>query len=132
MLHPTTGRARGRTVFVTGALLAVLTACTQSPPDPGPRFDDETTNQAKAGDTNSPDGLACMKHQPHPPGPRYTDKSLRRTDDSLALLRYYTANGTKPYCDNKGPTETDRQWARIYVRLGADSANIATVLDDTN
>lgn len=98
------------------ALLLALTACS-SPPDPGPRFDDEGQGE-----------LTCIKHQPAPPGPRYTDDTLRRTDETLALLKYYTANGKKPFCDNAPATETDRAWAQFYVTLGADKANVAALL----
>ncbi len=93
--------------------LAVTVSC-GSPPDPGVRFDDEGQNA----------DLTCLKHQPEPPGPRYTDTSLRRTEDTLALLRYYTAHGRKPYCDNQGPTEADRGWTRLYVELGAAPGNV--------
>lgn len=30
----------------------------------------------------------------------------------------------------KGPTAVDRQWADIYVRLGADRNNVAALLAD--
>jgi hypothetical protein len=108
---------------IVSTLLLGAVACTATAPDPGPRFDDETTGG------NARD-LTCMKHQPQPPGPRYTDDTLRRTDETLALLRYYTANGAKPYCDGTGPTDIDRQWADVYVRLGADRKNVAALLDE--
>lgn len=105
------------------ALLLCAVACTEAAPDPGPRFDDE-----KAG--GAVRELDCMRHQPQRPGARYTDAELQSTGETLALLRYYTANGAKPYCDGKGPTGVDREWADIYVRLGADRDNVATLLDD--
>ncbi|MGB3439331.1 MAG: hypothetical protein WBA97_11325 [Actinophytocola sp.] len=105
------------------ALLFCAVACTEAAPDPGPRFDDETAGGAARE-------LSCMRHQPQPPGTRYTDATIRRTGETFALLRYYTANGAKPYCDGKGPTAVDRQWADIYVRLGADRNNVAALLDD--
>jgi hypothetical protein len=108
---------RPRNILVTALLLGAA-ACSGIASDPGPRFDDETTG-GTARD------LTCMKHQPQRPGARYTDDTARRTDETLALLRYYTANGTKPYCDGHGPTDIDRQWVDIYVRLGADRKNIA-------
>jgi len=100
------------------ALLTALfvSACTANAPDPGPRFDDEGIE------------VSCMKHQALPPGTRYTDDTQRRTGETLALLRYYTANGAKAYCDGKGPTDVDRQWAEIYVRLGAERDNVAALL----
>jgi len=105
------------------ALLVGAVACTETRPDPGPRFDDETPGGAGRD-------LTCMKHQPQPPGTRYTDDRSRRIDETLALLRYYTENGGKPYCDGKAPTTIDRQWVDIYVHLGADRKNVATLLDD--
>ena len=101
-----------------GALLSALFAgaCTGTAPDPGPRFDDEGIE------------VSCMKHQPQPPGTRYTDDEQQRTGETLALLRYYTANGAKPYCDGQGPTAADREWAGLYVRLGADRDNVAALL----
>ncbi len=107
-----------------GAVLAslfCLAACAAPAPDPGPRFADEATGGAARE-------LTCMKHQERPPGARYTDEQARRTGETFALLRYYTANGAKPYCDGKGPTDVDRQWVDIYVRLGADRANVAALL----
>jgi hypothetical protein len=115
---------RLRGVVVSALLLgAVATACAETAPDPGPRFDDETTSGAASD-------LTCLKHQPQPPGTRYTDDTHRRTGETLALLRYYTANGAKPYCDGAGPTDIDRQWVDIYVRLGADRGNVTALLDD--
>jgi hypothetical protein len=123
-MHNQPARYRLRGVIVSALLLgAVTTACTDTAPDPGPRFDDETTDGAVRD-------LTCMKHQPQSPGTRYTDDTQRRTDETLALLRYYTTNGAKPYCDDAGPTNIDRQWVDIYVRLGADRKNVATLLDN--
>ncbi|WP_394619942.1 hypothetical protein JNUCC0626_12810 [Lentzea sp. JNUCC 0626] len=93
-----------------------LTACS-SPPDPGPVFDNENGTE-----------LTCLRHQPQPPGPRYTDESMRSTGETLSLLRYYTAHGRKPFCDSQKPTDTDKQWAQLYVTLGADRANVTTLL----
>ena len=127
MTHHTKGQPmrhiRGTTIAVASLLVLTLAACADEPPDPGPRFDDESTSR--------PGDLTCMKHQAEPPGLRYTDKSRRRTDDTLAMLRYYTANGAKPYCDDNKPTATDRAWLQLYVDLGADRDNIAALLDNT-
>ena len=96
---------------------AVLTACTGAP-HPGPVFDNENGSE-----------LTCLRHQPQPPGPRYTDDAMRRTDETLPLLRYYTAHGRKPFCDGQPPSDTDEQWAQLYVTLGADRANVTPLLD---
>jgi len=118
-MHTNGHRFRGTVLAVL--LLGAATACAETAPDPGPRFADETTGEVVRE-------LSCMEHQPRSPGTRYTDDKARRTDETLALLRYYTANGTKPYCDDNGPTAIDRQWVDLYVRLGADRENVATLL----
>ncbi|GLZ41939.1 hypothetical protein [Actinokineospora sp. NBRC 105648] len=105
-----------RTTTLAVATLLTLAACSATP-DPGPRFDD----QAQAE-------LTCLNHQSAAPGPRYTDPAQRRTEETLAVLRYYTANTAKPYCDNQPATTTDRDWAKLYVDLGADPALVATLL----
>jgi len=98
---------------------ALTTGCSAGPAgtDPGPRFDD-----GGAGD------IAYMQHQAATPGPRYTEPGRRRSGEVLSLLRYYTANGAKPYCDGAAPTDADRRWARLYVDLGADRAMVAPLL----
>jgi hypothetical protein len=35
------------------------------------------------------------------------------------MLRYYTANGAKAFCDGKPSTGTDRRWTDLYTALGA-------------
>lgn len=99
------------------ACCLLLAGCSAAPPDPGPVFDNEG---------NQPVG--CMKHQPAGPGARYRDPAQVRTDETLPLLRYYTANGRKPYCDRAAPSDADRAWAGVYVTLGADRANVAGIL----
>ncbi len=106
-----------RAAIATGVLL-ILTGCGPSPPEPGPLFDNE-------GGTS----LTCMKHQPASPGARYTDPTLKKTAEILTLLRYYTANGTKPYCDTEPATGIDKQWAQIYLTQGADRSHIAPILN---
>jgi hypothetical protein len=104
-----------RKALLAAVLCMALSACSAAP-DPGPVFDNEANTD-----------VACMKHQPQPPGTRYTDDTTKRTDEVLPLLRYYTANGRKPFCDGAGPGDTDRAWARLYVELGADRANVAAL-----
>ncbi len=107
---------RSRHALLPVVALAVLTAagCTD---DSGPRFDAEGGRD-----------VSCMMHQEEPPGSRYTDPERRDTAEVLTVLRYYTAHGTKGYCDGAGPTDADRAWARFYVDQGADRSNVAQLL----
>lgn len=107
-----------RCAVVATGLLLILAGCGPSPPGPGPVFDNE-------GGTE----LTCMKHQPASPGIRYTDPALKKTGEIFSLLRYYTANGNKPYCDGKPATGIDKQWAQLYVTQGAIRSNVAPILD---
>ena len=85
--------------------------------DAGPVFNNEGGRE-----------LSCMQHQTEPPGSRYTAAERRNTAELLAVLRYYTAHGGKPYCDGAPPTDTDRAWAELYVQLGADRSHVAALL----
>jgi hypothetical protein len=105
---------RGLLPVLTVALLAA-TGCAD---DGGPVFDNEGGRE-----------LSCMRHQPEPPGSRYTDPERRNTAELLAVLRYYTAYGSKPYCDGAPPTDTDHAWAELYVQQGADRSHVAPLLD---
>ncbi|MGH4018399.1 MAG: hypothetical protein ACRDT0_03975 [Pseudonocardiaceae bacterium] len=104
-----------RLLPVLGLVLIAATGCTD---DGGPVFDDQGGQQ-----------ISCMRHQAEPPGSRYTDPERRNTGELLAMLRYYTAHGTQPYCDGAAPTEVDRAWAELYVQLGADRSKVAPLLD---
>lgn len=77
-----------RVRWAIAGMLVIAGCSADHGPPPGPRFDDE--GQAR---------ITCMSHQVEAPGARYSDESLRVTADTMALLRYYTANGRKPYCD---------------------------------
>ncbi len=107
-----------RCAVVTTAVLLILAGCGQSPPDPGPVFDNEGGIER-----------ACMKHQPSSPGLRYTEPALRNTAEIFGLLRYYTLNGKKPYCDGNPATSIDKQWAEFYLTQRTDRSNVAPILD---
>jgi hypothetical protein len=96
----------------------LVAACGGSPPEPGPVFDDEGRAE-----------VTCLKHQAASPGARYSEEGMRNSAEVLDLLRYYTANGRKPYCDGSGPSANDKAWAELYARLGADRANVASIVD---
>jgi len=67
----------------------------------------------------------CLVHQKQPPGSRYTAGKQADPQSVRELLRYYTANGTKGFCDGREPTGTDRRWTDLYRRLGAASRHAA-------
>ncbi|WP_267886062.1 hypothetical protein [Kitasatospora azatica] len=41
-------------------------------------------------------------------------------------MRFYTANGTKAYCDGRPATATDQQWTQLYRTLGGDPVHVRT------
>lgn len=84
----------------------------------GPVFDNE----------NSAPSIGCMRHQSAEPGTRYTDVNTRDSAEVLNVMRYYTANGAKPYCDGKAATEPDKRWAELYVNMGGTTAKVPSVL----
>lgn len=108
-------RTYGLLVVVAALLMLAAAGCAE---EPGPVFADADSSE-----------ITCMQHQPEPPGGRYTDPELRNTGELLAVLRYYTAHGHKPYCDGARPTDADRAWLWFYVEQGADRSNVAPLLD---
>ena len=68
--------------------------------------------------------ISCMRHQEQTPGEEYFDEGNWDTVVSLSILRYYTSNGAKPYCDGKTATEADQGWRELYVRMGAEKNNL--------
>ena|SRR6266511_1823677 len=71
---------------------------------------------------------ACLAHQKAKPGKQYTGGSEANTGRVLRMLRYYSVNGAKPYCDGQGPTSVDRAWAKLYVDLGANPAKVQGIM----
>ena len=69
----------------------------------------------------------CLEHQDEAPGEDYTSGADANTGKVLRMLRYYTVNGEKAFCDGGAATKTDRKWAKLYVKLGADPAKISGV-----
>lgn len=72
--------------------------------------------------------VQCLEHQTSPPGRDYTGGQHADTSRILFMLHYYVANGAKPYCDGKRPSSVDRDWARLYVRLGGQSDRVERIL----
>ncbi len=89
-------------VLVLGGLLA---GCTDAPPE-GATF-------VLPGD----DVVDCQEHQPEEPSDAYAGDAGSDTVAMLDLLRYWTENGDKPYCDGEPATETDLLWQETVVRL---------------
>ncbi|WP_406210175.1 hypothetical protein OH807_40160 [Kitasatospora sp. NBC_01560] len=66
----------------------------------------------------------CLVHQTNQPADRYTAGANSDTRSVLEMMRYYTANGTKAYCDGKPATSTDRRWTELYTDLGGDPVHV--------
>ena len=60
----------------------------------------------------------CMIHQPDLP--TRADSQHGDIAHTLTVLRYYGANGSKPFCDGRTASSTDLAWMRLYVQAGAD------------
>ena len=90
-----------------------LAACSTTSETATAAFDDEQQSD-----------VSCLKHQDETPGEEYFDEGNWDTVVSLSILRYYTSNGTKPYCDGKGASEADEGWKKLYVQMGADQTNL--------
>jgi hypothetical protein len=72
-------------------------------------------------DTPSP---TCLVHQTKEPADRYTAGTSADTLSILEMMRYYTSNGAKRFCDGKPATPTDLHWMELYTRLGGDRTHI--------
>ncbi|RAJ38434.1 hypothetical protein K353_04371 [Kitasatospora sp. SolWspMP-SS2h] len=68
---------------------------------------------------------SCLPHQSREPGTRYTGGEKSDPTAVLEMMRFYTANGTKAYCDGKPPTAVDRRWTELYTGLGGDAGHVA-------
>ncbi|MFD7989171.1 hypothetical protein ACFV4M_38130 [Kitasatospora indigofera] len=99
--------------FTALLLLAPLSGC-------GASDDGSLDTQAGAA------APTCLVHQSKAPGSRYTAGEHADTGSVLELMRYYTANGTKDFCDGRPATGTDRRWTELYTALGGDRAHVAT------
>ena len=112
-MSPRTSRAAAAVLCV---LVGGLAACSGSAASG--QFDDQAGSRT----------LSCLEHQASAPGKDYSAGEHADTTRVLRLLRYYSGNGNRPYCDGKPPSKTDRAWARRYVDLGADRTHVARIL----
>lgn len=69
-------------------------------------------------------GHGCMDHQGRPPS---QDDSSSQLDvaQRLMLLRYYTAHGSQPFCDQAPASADDLAWMRLFVAQGARAELVA-------
>ncbi|MEV0847260.1 hypothetical protein AB0J21_15570 [Streptomyces sp. NPDC049954] len=95
-------------------LLSALTVAGCSASSGDGRFDAQSASPSPT----------CRVHQKAEPGRRYTGGSQADTGAVLEMMRYYTAHGTKRFCDGRGPTDTDRDWTDLYARLGGKKARV--------
>jgi hypothetical protein len=67
----------------------------------------------------------CRVHQSALPGTPYTGGANGDTEAILAMMRYYTAHESQPYCDGRVATSLDQAWTSLYIQLGGDRAHVA-------
>lgn len=108
---------RPRMLIATAALGLALVAGCSSTPELGPVFDDELGQP-----------ISCLVHQSGEPGARYTERAQRDTGQMLALMKYYTQHGNRPFCDGLAAGDSDRAWAQAYLALGGTADRVAGVL----
>ena len=70
----------------------------------------------------------CLLHQTDQPDRAFAGGAEAEPRSQLQFLAYYTAAGRLPFCDDGPTTEIDRAWARMYVDLTGNPANVSTVL----
>ncbi|MFD7734795.1 hypothetical protein ACFV6F_30990 [Kitasatospora phosalacinea] len=104
---------RTRPLLLLAVTAALLTGCGGGRSDGS--FD------AQPG-TPSP---TCLQHQEQEPGGRYTGGQESDPTAVLEMMRFYTANGAKAYCDGRPPTDADLRWTRLYTDLGGDAGHVA-------
>ncbi|GGX46039.1 hypothetical protein GCM10010353_70870 [Streptomyces chryseus] len=63
---------------------------------------------------------SCRVHQTEEPGDQYMAGSGADTHSILRMMRYYTTNGRKPFCDGQGASAVDRRWRDLYIKLGGN------------
>ncbi|BFV56303.1 hypothetical protein KCMC57_up14070 [Kitasatospora sp. CMC57] len=103
-----------RTIHMLGTVLATLPLLTACSADEQGRFDPQ----------NASPSPTCLQHQAQQPGTRYSGGQEADPTAVLEMMRFYTANGTKAYCDGKPPTAVDQRWTGLYTALGGDTAHV--------
>jgi hypothetical protein len=108
-------------VMVVGPFLGLLLVGCSGDPSKG-QFNDQ------AGDSVP----NCQVHQNTMPSKDYTGGPEANTSLVLDVLRYYVKNGAKPYCDGKAPTRTDKAWAKLYLKVGAEPRYVQQIVSSSN
>lgn len=105
-------------------LLVAAAACSQGPADPADAPAVLVTQPGFAPGAKPP----CLLHQTARPNTAYEGGSSSRSVPQLTFLAYYTATGTKAFCDGGAASDTDRVWAQLYVKLTGNAKNVTTPL----
>jgi hypothetical protein len=79
--------------------------------------------KTQAGLQISAASQSCMVHQTAKPTKAYEGGATAQTSDVLTFLAYYTANGTKKFCDGKAANAKDKAWAALYITLDSTAAD---------
>lgn len=69
----------------------------------------------------------CLVHQAHGPTKEYRGGPSTDTGLELQFLGYYTAQGTQPFCDGKGPNRDDRAWGALYLQLTSNGSKVSSL-----
>lgn len=110
-------------IAATASVLALLTACSG-----GGGKKDAAPSGADGAFAPAPGTASCQEHQRNEPGVEYTSEEEGDTGKVFELLKHYTANGLKPYCDGKPPTDLDKKWSALFLGFGADAGLVSPEL----
>lgn len=114
---------RSKLVVPVVALFFVLTACTA-----GGGGKKDAAAPGGGAFAPAPGAATCQEHQKNEPNVDYTSAEEGDTAKVFELLKHYTANGRKPYCDGKPPSDLDKTWAKVFLGFGADPGLISPEL----
>ncbi len=117
---PAVPARRAAAAALLAAVAVGLSGCTAGPaPAAGPAspaapaFDDQ-------GGT-----ATCLAHQTRPPTDAYRLREGADTTAALRMMRYYTAQGSRDFCDGAPAGEHDRAWMRLYLDNGGTPEKVA-------
>ena len=120
---------RSTRVAVSGVALAIaaaaLSGCsssTSAAPATGAKF------QLPPGFAIQAATQTCLLHQTDAPTKEFMGGPSASPTEQLSFMAYFTANGTKAFCDGKPATDTDKKWAELYVTLTSQPAKVSGIL----